>query len=310
MKFRRDDSTAILAVTGLTGFIGNRVREIAAGNFPVVPLDLSASSAPAAADNADEGEAGAGRALIHLAGPTGQSRVGGEEETIRRSNVDLAERVTSELARRAYSRLVFVSTGALEMDKRSRVQQSGYARGKAEAEQVLARAAQQHGIPLIVLRPTRVVGPGDRRQSLLALMRWISRGKPVPVAEDSWANFVSVDDVAAAILRAGSGRLPGGVYAVNEPVRWRDFLEIIASSLAVRVRSLRVPSPLLAMSARVLAAAGVSRLRLIAGRLEELAGAAPIRCEALVAAWPEFPEAGLRRGLPILAADYRSRGLL
>jgi len=310
MNFRRDDSRALFAATGLTGFIGNRFREIAAESFPIVPLNLSGPSAQELANKTDADDAGPPRVLFHLAGPTGQSRAAGEEETIRQSNVDLAECVAKELARHNYSRLVFVSSAALEADSESRLRRSGYARGKAEAELILTRAAQQCDIPLVILRPTRVVGPGDRRQSLLPLMRWIARLKLVPLGKDSWANFVYVDDLAKALLKAGTEGLKVGVHAVNEPIPWRVFLEMIASSLAVSLRSLEVPSPLLRMAARGFAAANTSHLRLVAGRLEELAGSAPIRCETLLRAWPDFPEVGLRRGLPVLTGAYRSQGLL
>ena len=141
-------------------------------------------------------------------------------------------------------------------------------------------------------------------------MRWIARRKLVPFAKDSWANFVYVDDLAAALLRAGSGKSPGGVYAVNEPILWPRFLEMIAASLSIPLRSLGVSASLLRAAARALAASNASGLDLVAGRLEELAGAAPIRCGPLLAAWPDFPQVGLRRGLPVLAASYRSRGLL
>jgi len=310
MNFRRDDSTALFAATGLTGFIGNRFREIAATNAPIVPLNLSGPSAEERANKPCADNAGSPRVLFHLAGPTGQSRVVSDEETIRQSHVDLAERVAEELARHNYRRLVFVSSAALEAPGESRLRRSGYARGKTEAEHILAKAALRSDIPLVILRPTRVVGPGDRRQSLLPLMRWIARRKLVPVARDSWANFVYVDDLVAGLLKAGSGGLAEGVHAVNEPVPWTDFLEMIAASLAVPLRSLGVSSSLLRTAARALAASHASRLRLAAGRLEELGGAAPIRCETLLRDWPGFPEVGLRRGLPVLAASYRAQGLL
>jgi nucleoside-diphosphate-sugar epimerase len=306
MNCRRDNSTALFAVTGLTGFIGNRFQEIAAGSFAIVPLTLSESSVP----EPDRDEVWAERVLFHLAGPTGQPRDAGEEEALRQSIVSLAEHVAAELARRSYSRLVLLSSAALEADEGSKLRRSGYARGKAEAERVLTAAARDRGIPIAILRPTRVVGPGDRRQSLLPLMRWIARRKLVPFARDSWANFVYVDDLAAALLRAGSGKLPSGVYAVNEPMLWPRFLEMIAASLSVSLRSLGASASLLRAAARALAASKASQLELVAGRLEELAGAAPIRCEPLLGAWPDFPEVGLRRGLPVLAGWYRSRGLL
>ncbi len=310
MNCRRDDSTALFAVTGLTGFIGKRFQELAAESFAIVPLTLSESPVPENPREPTSEEKKAERVLLHLAGATGQPRDAGEEETLRQSIVALAGRVAEELSRRKYSRLVFLSSGALEANHDSRLRRSGYARGKEEAEQVLTSAARQRDIPIVVLRPTRVVGPGDRRRSLLPLMSWIARRRFVPFAKDSWANFVYVDDMAAALLRAGSGRLPGGVYAVNEPVLWPRFLEMIAASLFVPLRGLGVSASLLRAVARGLAASKASRLELTAGRLEELAGAAPIRCEPLLEAWPDFPEVGLRRGLPVLAASYRSSGLL
>jgi nucleoside-diphosphate-sugar epimerase len=309
MNCRRDDSTALFAVTGLKGFIGNRLQEIAAENFAIVPLTLSAPALETPYEPASEEES-AERVLFHLAGATGQPRDAGEGEELRQSIVALAERVAEELSRRKYSRLVFLSSAALEADHDSRLWRSGYARGKAEAEQILTGAARQCGVPIVILRPTRVVGPGDRRRSLLPLMSWIARRRFVPFARDSWANFVYVDDLAAVLLRAGSGKLPNDTYTVNEPVPWPRFLEMIAASLSVPLRGLGVSASLLRAAARALAASRASRLELMAGRLEELAGAAPIRCEPLLETWPDFPEVGLRRGLPVLAASYRSQGLL
>lgn len=54
-----------------------------------------------------------------------------------------------------------------------------YAISKWEAEQGLQRLAQQTGMEVVVIRPPLVYGPGVKG-NFASLMRWISRGWPLP----------------------------------------------------------------------------------------------------------------------------------
>jgi nucleoside-diphosphate-sugar epimerase len=78
----------------------------------------------------------------------------------------------------------------------------GYTQTKAEAEFVVARHIQEHGLPAVVLRPGFIYGPGDRH-ALKRIVEKIEKGKMKFLGRGNRVlNNTSVENLCDAILLA------------------------------------------------------------------------------------------------------------
>jgi len=109
-------------------------------------------------------------------------------------------------AETALERFVFVSTAAAHgpstpgrpaTEADPPAPRSHYGKAKLEAEQILTEAASS--LPVTILRPPAVYGPGDTR--MLGLFKAVHRGL-VPRLGDREISIVHVQDLVQAILRA------------------------------------------------------------------------------------------------------------
>jgi nucleoside-diphosphate-sugar epimerase len=129
---------------------------------------------------------------------------------------------------------------------------SAYGRSKRAGE----AAVGVTGVPLTVVRPPAVYGPGDR--TFLSLFRLAARGI-VPLLGDGRQELtlVHVRDLAQALVAAAtSPRAQGGIYHAGNPTPLSQHALALAVGTAVgkEVRCVRLPSPLVAA---VLHAAGI-----------------------------------------------------
>jgi dihydroflavonol-4-reductase len=224
-------------VTGGTGFVGSWiVRELVSRGHAVralvrptsrrtnldgLPIELATGdvldreSARRALEGCD--------ALIHTAG-IAHFRPGGEEE-LYAVNVQGVETVLGAAREAGIGRVVLTSsTAVLGGSRRPRVADEStpsnaeelgihYFISKHRGEQV-ALALAREGLPVVVLRPVVVLGPGDIYQSSATNMLSLARRK-IPVYVQGGASFCDVRDVAAAHVEAlGRGR-PGEVYILG-----------------------------------------------------------------------------------------------
>ena len=113
-----------------------------------------------------------------------------------------------------------------------------YFRGKAEAEQLLPGL----GVAYAAIRPTLVYGEGDL---LLNNMAWALRRFPLfPVcgSGDYPVQPVSVDDLAAQAVEAGSGSEDAVADAAGpETFSFDGLLRLLARALGVRARLVHAP---------------------------------------------------------------------
>jgi nucleoside-diphosphate-sugar epimerase len=198
-----------------------------------------------------------------------------------------------------------------------------YARAKREAEEALA-AMHQQGVPVTVLRPGCVWGPGSALW-VGRIARWLASGRlgELGPGGDGWSNGVHVDDVARAVQRCladpgARGADDGGPRIFNlaapDSPRWNDYLRDLA--LAIGATPLRRIGPMrLWMEAWV---AGpplhlARRLREMAGSGGGAAGQAdpPGAGKPAMRAWPDAISPGLlalwRRPLRLDASAAQSQ---
>jgi len=189
---------------------------------------------------------------------------------------------------------------------------TNYGKSKREGEQ----AVRESGVPLTVVRPPAVYGPGDR--AFLTLFRLAARGL-FPLLGDGQQelSLVFAEDLARALVAAATSRATlGGTYhaAHDEVVTQRELGAAVGRALGRRPRFLRLPGPLLLAllhAARPFArATGRAALPAPDKAHELLAPAWRASSDALRrdAAW--VAEVPLERGAAETARAYRSAGWL
>lgn len=275
-------------VTGAAGFIGRRLVEslLTAGD-EVVCLDRFSSHRPDVFDGTPvevvrgdvRDPATADRIMcnvdrvFHLASAVATRSL----KESRSINVD----GTRNLARAAAARItppvfLYVSSLAAAGPNSSPATEDGpcapvsrYGQTKLEAERALQELSDR--LPVTVVRPPCVFGPGDR--NLLTLYNIIKRGWNLVVFKEFSYSYLSVADLVPGVMRAAAvgKRLPPGpnprrtgYYYLTDPesVTFLQLAEKIAVTLGrTRVRHIHVP----AILAWAVGAAGEASLRL-AGR--------------------------------------------
>ena len=277
-------------VTGASGFIGRRlVRRLIDGHHRVFCLvranssieDLrSAGAQPVTGDVTDRGsteraiiESQAGL-VFHLAGLV----KAGRRDDLMRVNVGGVDSVAASCADRSRPpTLVIVSSLAAagpnpaagpRMERDDPAPVSNYGRSKLAGES--AATAYAGIVPIIIVRPPIVFGPGDR--GVLNLFRPIARWglHPVPGWADHRLSLIHADDLVEGLTLAAEmaerllplGPTGRGIYflAGQENPTYTELGQAIAVALGrKRATVLRVPGPLLRLLG--ISADAVARIR-------------------------------------------------
>jgi dihydroflavonol-4-reductase len=124
--------------------------------------------------------------------------------------------------------------------------------------------------PIVFVRPSLLLGPGDERvRSTYALLELISGIGPVAIRYGGGISFVDVRDVASAMLQCMFGHIRGGTLmnlnAANLPLE--EFVDLVEKTLRLSCTSWipyrstpRIPAPILRAVAH-----GVTRVRAALG---------------------------------------------
>lgn len=313
------------AVTGATGFVGHalaaRLRRfdhevVAYVRDPGRADRLSASGVTLVAGDLDD-RAGLDRlctgidGLFHVAG---WYHVGtGAAEQAWRTNVEGSRNVLDAAYRAEVPRVVYTSTLAVNSDTRGAVRDEGYRfegehlsvydETKARAHDLATEAAAD-GLPVVIVMPGAVYGPGDTSQTGHLVDAVIRGGRPVVPSggELCWAH---VDDVASGHALAMERGVVGESYMLaGERSSLADALRLVAGLAGT-------PGPI------VVPAAAVRTLAALAGTVERLVrlppGYAAETLRASLATYLGTPEKAraelgwsarsLRAGMQQLVAD-------
>ncbi|WP_242352042.1 NAD(P)-dependent oxidoreductase [Anaeromyxobacter sp. SG64] len=167
--------------------------------------------------------------------------------------------------------LVYEDAGDAWVAERSRIRPVRYNRSVLDAERAAARFAS-HGGAGVVLRFAAFYGPdASHLRPLLAAAR---RGfAALPGAGDAFISSISHDDAASAVVAAL--RVPLGVYDVadDEPVRRREYFDLLAAALGVPPP--RLLPPWVKLVSGSLGELLARSLRISNWKLREAAGWAP-----------------------------------
>lgn len=127
-----------------------------------------------------------------------------------------------------------------------------YQQTKVEAERVVFGLHRDRGLPVVVLRPVGIYGPGDRR--FLKLFRGVAKKRfPMIGKGDVFYHLTHVEDVARGFIRAGDTPSAFGeafILAGSEYATVREIIALIAKKAGVAPPRFRWPSmPLYAAAA-------------------------------------------------------------
>ena len=118
-----------------------------------------------------------------------------------------------------------------------------YQETKLEGELLARRLAPELGVPLAVVRPCGIYGPGDTR--FLKLVRPIDRGWFLMLGRGTiHMHLAYIDDLVDGFLLAGQkDEAVGEVFLVGEDrsIALRDLAKVIAGLLRVKAPRMRIP---------------------------------------------------------------------
>ncbi|MBR9991280.1 MAG: NAD-dependent epimerase/dehydratase family protein [Gemmatimonadetes bacterium] len=323
---------ALVYMTGATGFIGGRLaRALIARGYrlrclvrtPEKAADLAALGAELiTGDAADEaavrkGLAGA-RFACHLAGSYELGNV--DEPAMTRVNVEGTRTFIAALRDADVERAIYTSsTAALgpaadvgaDDDIYHGPYPSIYHRTKTEAHH-LAVAAQKDGLPLVIICPALVYGPGDSGPSGRYVQDVLRHRVPGLSTRPAWFSYAHVDDVAAGMVAALERGRAGATYVLSgEHESVNDFTQRIAHLGGTWAPPLRVPPFMIRLTGTLMDAAG----RLLGKRLpvsRELADTAAtgdrwLHSHARASAELGYAPRPLDEGLPEVVRDAQAR---
>lgn len=185
-----------------------------------------------------------------------------------------------------------------------------YHRTKAQAHRI-AREAQRRGVPLVIVSPANVYGPGDNGPNG-RFIRDLVRGRlPGLLSNPGWYSYVHVDDVVDALVAAGDVGKPGEHYILaGESMDVNAFADRVARLAGRRAPRLRMPKRVALLGASVLdriARATGRRFAMSREIIELSVGHRWVHESARAKEDLGFRARSLEEGLPETVASYGNR---
>lgn len=265
-----------LFITGATGFIGSHlVRRLAGANHEVSCLvrgsskiaalkELGANLVTGDITDKDSLLAGVGGhdLIIDLANL--YSFWEPDRSLFRAVNVDGTRNVMEAALERGVSKVVHVSTAGIygkpadcpftEESTEGPTRPSEYFRTKYEGDQIAWELYRTRGLPLVMIYPCAVLGPGDDKATGRYIQDFVKRRLPARIYEKAVMTFVHVADVVDAIVRAAEKENNiGERYLVGKhQLTWGEFNRLISEISGVPLPRLSLPGFLVMLNASVL----------------------------------------------------------
>jgi len=261
-------------VTGATGFIGGRLAERLLERGDRLRCLVRTPSAAAHLESRgvrliegdimdpvalERGLDGVGLAY-HLAAIYDIGVV--DEAALERTNVDGTQTFLRAIEHAGTALAVYVSTTAALAPRAVRTEDAAaawrgpfpsiYHRTKSQAHRT-ARDAQERGLPLVIVCPPSVYGPGDEGPTG-RLVRSAVRGRlPGLLRDPARFEYAYVDDVVQALVAAGERGRPGATYILGgEPVELNGFVERVAAVAGRSAPALHFPTGMALLGGRIL----------------------------------------------------------
>ena len=253
-----------IAITGATGFIGsNLVRYLGQRGYIVMALVRSdrqkqclqtGSSDIRVADVTDRASLRSAfkdvDAVVHLAALFTNPEASRREYY--RVNVEGTKNVLEVAREQGVRRVVHCSTVGVacghgnppysEQTPYSPPADDKYETTKCEAERLALEFHKTTRLPIVVIRPAQVYGPGDVRKA--KFYRMVKKGIIVEPGR-TMKHLVYVDDLCRAMELAIAGEDAVGqvfIIAEEKPIALNDLVGIVASELGVPEPKIRLPA--------------------------------------------------------------------
>lgn len=169
-------------------------------------------------------------------------------------NVEGTLRLARQAAAAGVTRFVFVSSikvngegtlpGRPYRPSDTPSPKDAYGISKLEAEQGLRKIAAETGMHLVIVRPPLVYGPGVKA-NFASMMRWVSRGMPLPLgAIDNRRSLVALDNLIDLLVTClNHPAAPGETFLVSDDddVSTTELLRRVSVALGRPARLLPVP---------------------------------------------------------------------
>lgn len=256
---------ARVLVTGATGFTGSvLVRKLAAMDVDIVAIVRPTSNIEPFRDLDIEWHRGdvvdetivrhackGVEYIFHLATPLRESK----SPNVSYYNVHVLSTqklVHSALNQNNFKRFIYVSTIGIHGHVAHPPADENYPTApgdiyqetKLEGELWIKKFAQQTRLPIVVVRPAGIYGPGDKR--LLKIFKWVARGW-VPVIGDgnNLLHLIHVDDLTDFMLMVGTHPQAVGevfICGSQEAITFHRMIDIIGDCYKTPIRLIRFPA--------------------------------------------------------------------
>ena len=249
-------------ITGATGFLGKQLVELLR---PTTPLRLFARGLSGDVTNhsdVDRDVQGAA-AIYHLAGMV--SRNPADAEKMHQVHVEGTRNILEAALKHGVERVVLASTSGVIAVSRSpsvhtedapyseaAVKHWPYYLSKIAEEKLALDFHRRHQLPIVVINPSLLLGPGDDRKSSTGDVIAILEGQALSY-QTGGLNFVDVRDAAAAAIAAMQKGRPGERYLLGGP-NWtgKEFTRQVCRLAGLRPPLLTSPTALSLLSAPLL----------------------------------------------------------
>ena len=246
-----------ILVTGATGFIGGhlarrlqtkegaRVRALVRSPHKAAPLaDLGIEIIPGDITDPDAvREATRGADIVYHAAAWADEQ--GDRDAVWVVNVTGTQHMVDAAVAEGVARFIHISSCAvygsrqqLNIEESTPPSMSGriYHDSKVAAEEVVFAAYRDHGLPVVVPRPSQVYGPGSP-QFTIRVIEMVKAGKIILVdGGKHFAKPIYIDNlIDALVLCATVDEAVGEALNITDgyPVPWRDFFEAYGRMVGV-----------------------------------------------------------------------------
>ena len=263
-----------VAITGATGFLGNRLSKAIQRNCDV--LSIGRRRAPGFnsfvtefADDTNFTEALAGvDVLVHCAAAVHDRKRTGERP-VKQVNVDATLKLARDAASMGVKRFIFISSLSVNgaatetpLQETAVERPDGlYAESKFEAERGLWKISRDTALEVVIVRPPMIYGP-ECPGNFAKLARWIDVGLPLPFgAVRNRRSFVFVDNVVDLIKTCLTHpNAANQLFFVSDgqDVSTAELTRRICSAKGKLVFNLSVPPPILYFVAKVIGRSGLA----------------------------------------------------
>jgi len=152
-------------------------------------------------------------------------------------NVNGTKNLADECSNHPISRFIhFSSTAAMGLIEKPIVDESTpcrpstpYQKSKYDSEKMILNYRITRNLPVVIIRPSMVYGPGGKSSEFFKMCRIIKKGISPQIGKGkNLTPIVYVDDVvqAAIIIMAAERRIPGEAYLITSENRYK--LRVIA----------------------------------------------------------------------------------